>query len=329
MTERIEPNLFSIKVNMPNNPLRYLNSYLIKGEKRNLLIDTGFNQPESLHDLASGLSELQVDMKDTDIFITHYHSDHCGLVPKIAHKCSKIYMSVIDKEILLSTFIPGNNSWEKIRVLFLREGCPDDEIIEILEKNPARSLRPDKPFDITGLCDDEILQIGDIKLRCILTPGHTAGHMCLYWEERSIIFTGDHVLFDVTPNIANVGRLQNGLACYFESLKRVKELSVRVALPAHRESTGGFVERVDSILLHHHQRLDEIVRIIAENPGLTCYEITGRMKWSIRAKGWEDFPSSQKFFAIGEAWEHLVFLVNENMIRREFSDGKNIYYPIS
>ena len=44
--KEIIPNIYSIPVPLPNNPLKELNAYLIKGPDRSLLIDTGFNLPE-------------------------------------------------------------------------------------------------------------------------------------------------------------------------------------------------------------------------------------------------------------------------------------------
>lgn len=42
MYTHIEGNIYSIFVPLPDNPLRNLNAYLIKDDKRSLLIDTGF-----------------------------------------------------------------------------------------------------------------------------------------------------------------------------------------------------------------------------------------------------------------------------------------------
>ena len=90
-----KPEIYRIFVPLPENPLKALNSYLIKTENRNLLIDTGFNRPECYEALATSLKDLNVDMEKTDIFLTHLHSDHTGLVNKIAHKNSKIYIGKI------------------------------------------------------------------------------------------------------------------------------------------------------------------------------------------------------------------------------------------
>ena len=41
MTECISEGLYRIPVPLPGNPLRELNSYLLRGRERSLLIDTG------------------------------------------------------------------------------------------------------------------------------------------------------------------------------------------------------------------------------------------------------------------------------------------------
>lgn len=79
MYTHIEENIYSIFVPLPGNPLKNLNAYLIKSESgRNLLIDTGFRQDECRQALLAGLDELGVSMENTDIFLTHMHSDHTG-----------------------------------------------------------------------------------------------------------------------------------------------------------------------------------------------------------------------------------------------------------
>ena len=58
MYTHIEDNIYTIPVPLPNNPLRQLNSYVIKGEGRNLVIDTGFKLEECRKALCDGLEEL-------------------------------------------------------------------------------------------------------------------------------------------------------------------------------------------------------------------------------------------------------------------------------
>ena len=45
MVEEVYRNIYRIGVVLPGNPLRELNSYFIRGEQSDLLIDTGFRRP--------------------------------------------------------------------------------------------------------------------------------------------------------------------------------------------------------------------------------------------------------------------------------------------
>ena len=67
--------------------------------------------------------------------------------------------------------------------------------------------------------------------------------------------------------------------------------------------------------------LAETEALLAEHPGMTAYETAGKMRWKIRAASWEEFPPSQKWFAVGECMAHLDYLRLHGRIRREM-DGE-------
>ncbi len=100
MTECISEGLYRIPVPLPGNPLRELNSYLLRGRERSLLIDTGFRQEEGRRALFAGLAELDVDPRDVDVALTHLHSDHSGLAPEIVGETGWIYVSGPDRAYL-------------------------------------------------------------------------------------------------------------------------------------------------------------------------------------------------------------------------------------
>ena len=58
--------------------------------------------------------------------------------------------------------------------------------------------------------------------------------MCFYEEENKILISGDHILFDITPNITRWPELDNSLKVYLASLEKVKDLDVNLVLPGHR-----------------------------------------------------------------------------------------------
>ncbi|MDP3285137.1 MAG: MBL fold metallo-hydrolase, partial [Desulfobacterales bacterium] len=64
MTEEILPGLYRIKIPLPESPLKYLNSYVVKSPDRTLIIDTGFNRNECFDAMNNGLREINVDLAD-------------------------------------------------------------------------------------------------------------------------------------------------------------------------------------------------------------------------------------------------------------------------
>ena len=88
-----------------------------------LYTSTGFNRPECEEALQSAFDELKIDK--VDVFITHLHSDHCGLVPKFAKKDSIIYSGETDGELM--NFEAGNLYWAILDDMFLKFGFPKAE----------------------------------------------------------------------------------------------------------------------------------------------------------------------------------------------------------
>ena len=66
MPEEIIKNVFRIPVPLAGNPLKLLNSYVIKGEDKSLIIDTGFKHPDCRDALINGLRELKIDIEKTN-----------------------------------------------------------------------------------------------------------------------------------------------------------------------------------------------------------------------------------------------------------------------
>lgn len=317
------PDIYKIYVPLPNNPLKNLNCYVVKTPEKNLIIDTGFNLPECLEALEEGLNELGIDINKTEMFITHLHSDHTGLVSDIMKKDSTIYMSRIDYGYLNSA---STQHWFNIDKVFEEEGFPVDLINKVREINPSKVLAIKEPFEAVKFDDNYKFKIGNYEFTTVMTPGHTPGHACLYMEKEKIMFLGDHVLFDISPNITSWIGVKNSLKDYLESLDKIKSYDIVTALPAHRKNDMDVYERIEQLKIHHKVRLQNTVDIILSNPGITTYLVTSKMKWSMRGKSWEEFPDQQKWFAFGETLAHIDYLIEENKIFKEKTDGIFRYY---
>ena len=306
MPEEVYRNIYRIPVPLPGNPMRILNSYVIKGGERSLIIDTGFKRAECREALIDGLRELKINIEQTDILLTHLHSDHTGLAPELAMPGCKVYLS--RREIPWMFGESRRELWEKDNEILVSSGFPMETLRESLAHAPSRDMSADPSFeDYTPVDEGDILSYGGYQLQAVAAPGHTPMHMCFWIESEKVMFTGDHVLFDITPNITLWNGVEDSLGDYLASLKKIDSFDVSLALPGHRE-TGDFHARIAALLCHHEKRLEECLAIVKENPGGTVLDIAGKMSWHIRCSSWEDFPIGQKWFAVGECHSHLRHL---------------------
>lgn len=322
----ILPGIFRLPIPLPRNPLRELNAYLIRGRDRSLLIDTGFHLPECRQALQEGLRAAGAEEDPLDVFLTHIHTDHTGLASEVVRPGGILYMGEGDFPFTRQAY--EDAYWAGIDQRFLREGFPVEELKATRGTNPARNLGPtlDLP-NYRMVKDGEVLTVGDYTLQVIATPGHTPGQLCLWLEAAGILFTADHVLFDITPNITMWPNLPNALGRYLESLEKVRALPVKLALPGHRH-TGNLEARIQALFTHHRNRVGETLAIVQREPGLTAYQVASRMTWDIKADSWEAFPLNQKWFATGEALAHLEYLMEEGQVAREAGpEGSARYVP--
>ena len=324
MAEQLARDLWRLDIPLVGNPLKNLNSYLLTGE-RSLLIDTGFRQQPCREAMERQLAEVGVDRDRMDIFCTHLHSDHTGLAPELARPECRVFIGEIDGPGIRNSTDPGY--WQRLYREYVLDGFSQAEMERLWGDNPAQNAAPPWREGLyTCLRDGETLHYGGHDLRCVLTPGHTPGHLCLHDPEARRLFCGDHVLFHITPNICRWQGVRDSLGDYLRSLDKTAALDAAELYPAHRAETGDLRARTAELKAHHARRLENALRTVAAEPGLTAYGIAGRMRWSIRCRDWADFPLTQKFFAVGEALAHLDHLEAQGRIHCRETAGKRVYF---
>ena len=320
------PGLFRLPIPLPRNPLRELNAYLIRGRERSLLIDTGFREPACRQALQAGLRAAGAEHDPLDVLLTHIHTDHTGLASEVVRPGGAIYIGRGDYPFTSRAW--EEEYWGRIDQRFLQEGFPPEELRITTGTNPARTLGPDLDLpNYQPLEDGDRLTVGEYTLEVIAAPGHTPGQICLWMADQQVLFTADHVLFDITPNITAWIQMKDALGTYLDSLRKIDAYDVRLALPGHRK-TGDFHQRIAQLLEHHHRRLDEALSVVKAHPGRPAYDIAGHMTWKIRANSWQDFPVAQKWFAVGECMSHLDYLTVRGKVQKTVADGKAAYYAV-
>ncbi|QGU00229.1 MBL-fold metallo-hydrolase superfamily [Candidatus Syntrophocurvum alkaliphilum] len=320
MIEVINSQLYKIEIPLPNNPLKSLNSYVIKSKDRNLLIDTGMNREECITAMEQALEQLEIDLNITDIFITHLHSDHTGLVPYLAKENSRVYCSRVD-----AAYINSSGNWQGMLGYALKNGFPADE--DTILKHPGYKYAPGSKIDFTIVKEKDEIIIGDYKFTCISTPGHTRGHMCLYEPYKKILVSGDHILYKITPNISLWTDEDDPLKDYLASLEKTRKLNVDLVLPAHRMIFNDLNKRVEELKDHHNKRLRDIMAVIKDNT-LNAFQVASKINWDLSYSDWNEFPTPQKWFATGEVISHLKYLENRGMVKRSLVNDKLAYILI-
>lgn len=310
MVKQIRASLYAIEVPLPNSPLKTLNAYVVKDDNRNLIIDTGFNRTVCYDAMRQGLAELDVDLNKTDFMLTHMHADHTGLVARLATESSKVFFSRIDARVYDEDYSP-----RPVIDFAERNGFPAEALQKAMDSHPGFKYSPEKIPGLTLIEEGALLEYGGYRLQCIATPGHTQGHICLYAAEQKIFFSGDHVLYDITPHIESWSYAVNSLEDYLTSLDKVYDLPVELVLPGHRNFFTDLKARIDELKAHHHERTDEVMDVLGDR-SMNAYEIAAGMTWDIECESWEAFPIVQKWFAVGEAIAHLRFLESRGRLIR-------------
>lgn len=311
MVEEILPEWYRIDIPLPGSPLKSLNAYVIRGVDRTVIVDTGLNRSECLKAMEAGLTELRVDLGQTDFFITHLHADHFGLVAKLLRPGRKVYFNRPDAEIIESW-----SGWEFMVRYAGRNGFPEDKLRAALDSHPGYRFSSDWVPELSLLDDEDTLAVGRYRFRCVSTPGHTRGHICLYEPTEKILLAGDHLLLDITPNIQCWSDGDDPLHDYLLSLSKVTSLDIDRVLPGHRRSFGNPRERIAELREHHHRRAEEVLAILAGGGPAHAFQVASQMHWDIVCPSWDAFPLAQQWFATGEAIAHLRFLEAEKRIRR-------------
>lgn len=325
MYKELYPGIFHIEIPLRNNPLKALNCYVLKGEE-SLIIDTGFDTEENRSLLFEALKELHIDPKKTRLFLTHLHSDHTGLAAYLAKEGVKVYMGQIDGDFLKNSLHVDSPHWVHIKELAHAQGLEEDKLDITL--HPGFRFRPKELPPLINTSAGDHFSVGEYNLEVLDLPGHTPGLQALYEKERGFLFSGDHLLESITPNITFWGEeYGDSLGIYLKNLDKLTKMNITQIFSSHRELPMDHLSRIKELKDHHKERLSEIRKILKELGPSTVRDITKRMSWDIRAKDWEDFPSAQKWFAAGEAHAHLRHLKELGEVCEENRDGI-IYFSL-
>jgi glyoxylase-like metal-dependent hydrolase (beta-lactamase superfamily II) len=313
---QLAPGLYQLTIPLPFR-LNHVHVYLVEADDGFILIDTGVNTSEAFSSLKRKLDDLGLDLRAiTQVVITHFHSDHCGQAARIRDMDgARIAMGDTERTVWEGVQNGLDNQREEH---FLHHGLPPEQAQEHAQVLPyLKSLST--PFDIDlRIGHGQTILAKRRRLEAFITPGHTPGHVCLFLPEEKIMFSGDHILQKITPNIGlhpHAG--PDPLGDYLNSLRATLMLGAKRLLPSHGSVVEDPETRIHELLQHHHHRLQSCVEVLGSTPQ-TAYTV------SLQVFG-TALDHLGRWMAMGETLSHLEHLVHQGQVVK-VDDGSYLRY---
>jgi len=167
---------------------------------------------------------------------------------------------------------------------------------------PPTDGRQDEGFQPQHLPrDGERLDLGDVALTAIHTPGHASNCVCYLEPQARMLFTGDHVLGGVSPVILPP---DGEMAAYLNSLEKLGGYDFERIAPGHGEILERGKQVIEQLRAHRLARESKVLHAIGE--GATLAELTPKV--------YDDVPVDRHEWAKLTLRAHLIKLEREGRI---------------
>ena len=252
------------RISIPNPFFEGRNSVYVVAKDPITLIDSGVATDKAFAALEQGLKDLKLAVSDVKrVVLTHKHIDHIGNAWR--------FQEAENAEILIhqsecKSVREVDPSGGRFRTLVDKK---------LAEWSVPRQVWPGRKHDTmplwrlqsaepTPLDDGDCLAFDGGELRVIHTPGHTQGSICFY--QQGSLFSGDHVLRDISPNIGGGDlRSEGALGQFLTSLKTIAKIPDDTKVyPGHGEPFHDVRRRCEQLVEHHDQRLATIRAAMAQ-----------------------------------------------------------------
>lgn len=152
------------------------------------------------------------------------------------------------------------------------------------------------------LQDGEVIHAGGVTMRAVHTPGHASNHLCFLWEERRMLFTGDHVMQGSTVVISPP---DGDMAVYLRSLDRLLALDIVTLAPGHGRLIDEPYDEVRRLIAHRLKREAKILQTVREASGTLAELVT---------RAYDDAPARLHGVAQRSLHAHLIKLRAEGRV---------------
>jgi glyoxylase-like metal-dependent hydrolase (beta-lactamase superfamily II) len=297
-----------------------VNCYLFTGNGLTIL-DPGPATETAYETLATHLNQRGHRIADIErVLITHPHMDHYGIARRLTEESGASVLAHTDATDRLADPVAYFDREQAFfRPFLVAMGLPA-EMVDTVVQLPESYTDFREPVTVDRELDEgDIVDVG-MDLTCVHTPGHAPGSLCYVASSGDIVFTGDHVLSDITPNPlltltpGTDDERTRSLPVYLESLRNIRSLEATVGYGGHRAPMQDFHDRVRETIEHHQGRKETIADMVASTEPTTAYDIMQEL--------FPDLPVTEMFPGMSEVIGHLDLLEDEDRV--EISPSENV-----
>lgn len=250
-------------------PVGPVNVFLLDGDPLTL-IDTGPETREARSALTAGLLAAGYAPEDLRrVLFTHGHHDHFGLGAWLGDRSgAQLLGGRLDRRHFRMER-EGRRALDRLsRAGF---GLSTRVLLVAALAGIDRYARPLAAWD--ELSGGEVLPGDGWSVVVRSTPGHTPGSLTFEIPEAGLLFTGDTVLRDITPNAIvdedpeSPGETFRSVTRYFETLDGIRGTSGRSRLlTGHGEEIPDYAEHHRKVAGRYRRRIRQIEEALAGGP---------------------------------------------------------------
>ncbi len=156
------------------------------------------------------------------------------------------------------------------------------------------------------LSHGERVQLGELSLRAIHTPGHASNHLCYLLEQTRMLFTGDHVMQGSTVVI---NPPDGDMRAYLRSLEMLLREDIAILAPGHGYLIGEPHRELRRLIEHRLKREAKVRAALAQLGAPKLEEMLPLV--------YDDVPPRLHRWAARSLTAHLDKLVAEGAARSQ------------
>lgn len=319
IVREVAPRIFRVPARLPIPEVGYVNSYVIVGENRSLIVDPGMAHPACSGTLEKAIGDLGLDLTCTDFFITHHHLDHFSAVSRFLSETSDIYISKSEAEFIGR--IASGEAESDTAALLEMMGFPERKPMNVVPLFFSSEYSRHRPWPFRFIEEGTVLEGLGRRFTCFVDSGHSIAHSCLFEPILGVLISGDQI----TAGIQFLLDRKDPLADQLQYLSRLGELDVQLALPGHGRPFKNHRKRIDLLLVHHRERTEAVYGVLGKKPK-DAYEATLELDRFLPDLDRLDLlPPDRKFIRTRHTFAYLQHLSARGKAKKIHHRGRIVF----